>query len=141
VLEEEESNDERRLESAQLDCIVDETPTEFSTKFATAIAKAIGPSTDIKIYDTKRAALKTLKSQGKQLSKQEVESHDRLSALLQTQVLRKRSELKGSIKEFELEFYQQNHKLPKPCDKEHYNNLLKKLKYVKWLLSMWNITL
>jgi len=56
-----------------------------------------------------------------------------------TQVLRKKSELKGSIKQFELEFYQQNHKLPNACNNEHYNSLLRKLKYVKWLLSMWKI--
>ena len=143
VLEEEEDNDERRLESTQLDHLIADrtTPAQFSTKFATAIAKAIGPSNDLKSYDNKREALKTLKSQGKQLTKEQIESHDKLGVLLQTQVLRKKSDLKESIKQFELEFYQLNHKLPKACNNEHYNSLLRKLKYVKWLLSMWKITL
>jgi len=95
VLEEEEDNDERRLESTQLDHLIADrtTPAQFSTKFATAIAKAIGPSNDLKSYDNKREALKTLKSQGKQLTKEQIESHDKLGVLLQTQVLRKKSDL------------------------------------------------
>jgi len=59
---------------------------QLSTKFATPIAKAIGPSNDLKSY-LKQEALKTLKSHGKQLTKEQIASHDKLGVLLQTQVL------------------------------------------------------
>ena len=62
-------------------------------------------------------------------------------ANLQLKVFRKKNELKESIKSQELKFQHEHSKLPSELEDEHFAKLYKELKYVKWLLTSWDIRL
>ena len=52
-----------------------------------------------------------------------------------------KGELKESIKSHELKFQREHSKLPGQQEDESFAKLYKKLKYVKWLLTSWDIRL
>ena len=108
---------------------------------ATAISKAIGTDETVRRLDEIRATLKSLKLKRVRLTKQQIEDHDQLMASIQSKVLRRKSELKESIKDCELKFQQQHSKLPSQHEDEHFAKLYKDLRYIKWLLTTWDVQL
>ena len=52
-----------------------------------------------------------------------------------------KSELKDKVRKYELEYHKKKGHLPTPTLNQHYKSLLKDLKYMKWLLSVWNVSL
>ena len=114
---------------------------KLKTKLATAIAKVVGISDDLKRFDNVRADLKAQKHAKEPLPTHKKEEHDHLIAVLQSQILHAKRELKANVRKYELEYHKKKGHLPKPTLDQDYKSLLKDLKYVKWLLSMWNVTL
>ena len=114
---------------------------KLKTKLATAIAKTIGISDNLKWFDDVRADLKVLKHAKEPLPTNKKEEHDHLVAVLQSKVLQRKAELKEKIRKYELEHHKKKEHLPKPTLDQHYKLLFKDLKNVKWLLSMWNVKL
>jgi len=138
--------DERELQEATLQGLLlnsaeDEVVTPLKTKLATAISKAIGTDVTVRRLDEIRVTLKSAQKQRVRLTKQQIENHDQLMASIQSKVLRRKSELKESIKTYELKFQQQYSRLPSQHDDEHYAKLYKDLRYTKWLLTTWDLQL
>ena len=132
------------LESLSQQPICSNSPEPYDklkTKLATAIAKTIGTSDNLKRFDIVRADLKALKHAKEPLPTHKKEEHDRLVAVLQSTVLQRKAELKEKIRKYELEQHKKTGHLPKPTLDQNYKLLLKDLKNVKWLLSMWNVKL
>ena len=144
-----EDNGTTVLEGVNLDSLLQEhvgsseasDDDKLKTKLATAIAKIIGTSDELKRFDNVRADLKAHKHAKEPLPTHKKEEHDRLIALLQSQILHTKGELKDKVKKYELEYHKKKGHLPKPTLDQHYKSLLKALKYVKWLLSIWNVSL
>ena len=141
----ENDNDERELQEATLQGLLnsaeDKVVTPLKTKLATAISKAIGTDVTVRRLDEIRVTLKSAQKQRVRLTKQQIENHDQLMASIQSKVLRRKSELKESIKTYELKFQQQYSRLPSQHDDEHYAKLYKDLWYTKWLLITWDVQL
>jgi hypothetical protein len=144
-----EDNGTTVLEGVSLDSLLQEPVglsessdnDKLNTKLATAIAKVVGISDDLKKFDYLRAELKAHKHAKEPLPTHKKEEHDRLVAVLQSQILHTKRELKDKVTKYELDYHKKKGHLPKPTLDQHYKSLLKDLKYVKWLLSMWNVTL
>lgn len=64
-----------------------------------------------------------------------------LITTLQCEVIKKKSEVKESVKKYEHNSLQKNGQLPKQAQDDQYRALLKEFNYTKWLLSVWNISL
>lgn len=114
-------------------------PTSLKTSLARAISKAIGRTKMLQEFDEVRSFLKTQKSQKQKVNKDKVEKHEQLLTQLQTQTLVKKRELKELVQAYESQFYEKHQRLPTSSDSEDFAKKLKDLKYIKWLLTQWNI--
>ena len=141
----ENDDDERQLEEATLHGLLkhteDATINPLKTKMAIAISKAVGIDDTVKRFDEIRVKLKSQKLKGVRLTREQVQEHHQLMATIQLNVIRKKSELKESIKSHELKFQREHSRLPGQHEDESFAKLYKKLKYVKWLLTSWDIRL
>lgn len=120
------------------DLDVQTTEDGLQSKIATAIFRIVGPSDELVAYDI-RTSIKANKA-GSSL-RVDVREHNRLQANLQSKIVSTKSELKSRISTFGREYYAIHKRMPRITDSEDYNQMLKKLKLIKHLLSHWNIRL
>ena len=113
------------------------TAGELKTKMAIAVLKIVGMSQELVDYDNMRA---TLKDKSQRTNKAVIMEHNRVQTYLKTQVLKESTDIKEKMFNFEKHFYAKNKRLPKVTDDEDYSMMTKKLKFIKHLLSEWNIT-
>ena len=121
---------------SELDCQTVEHTVRGKT--ATAILEVIGPSEELMAYDNIRA---NIKNKNNIVTTADAREYNRLQTHIQTSILRKRTELKSEISQFEKECYAINKRMPRVTESEEYNQMIKKLKLIKHLLPHWNIDL
>ena len=100
----------------------DPSDTEnLKTKLATAIAKAIGISDHLR-FDSIQADLKAHKHAKEPLPTHKKEEHDRLVAVLQSQILHAKGELKDMVRKYELDYHKKGYclSLPSPNSTSHF---------------------
>lgn len=92
---------------------------KLKTKLATAIAKVIGISDDLKKFDNIRADLKAHKHAKESPPTHKKEQYDHLIAVLQSQILHTKGELKDKVRKYELE----HHKKKDTCLSQPLTNI------------------
>ena len=111
-----------------------------ASKHAVLIAKLIGSSTDLEVFDRLHVQLKS----GSQKCERNRQLHDQYKdvlAVLQVKVLREKSNILKEIERYEKDYYLEHEELPSKADNQIYYDLCRKLNSAKALLRSWKISL
>lgn len=109
------------------------------TRLGQAVADVLGPTDNVQRLDNLRRRAKSTHS------KYDYELYMNCLASVQTEVLHQKSVLEKSLKEWEQAYFINNNFRSPTIDDlrndDHSSKLLRKIKSVKYLLKLWNITL
>jgi hypothetical protein len=111
--------------------------SEYKTKLAIAISKALGRDSTLNGFDNIRHIIKTRKHQGLKALNAHIQEHEILKNQLHTKLNDEKDRLKQKLKSYEQDYLKQHGLLPRPSIDEQYQSLIKQRNYIKWLLSTW----
>ena len=114
--------------------------SQYVSKHAVLIAKLIGSSADLEVFDRLHVQLKAA-SQKPERNMQLHDQYKDVLAALQVKVLREKSNILKEIEQFEKEYYSEHQELPSKDNNQTYYNLCRKLSRAKALLRSWKISL
>ncbi len=123
--------------NCELNCQYDEqTQTTYQSKAAIQIEKAIGENSVLLEFDENRLQLKRKALQKKKPSTQEKTKYNALLAKLHIFITSTKHKMKKEIEDIESSHYAAQGTLP--SNNAEYDQLLKKLDYVRKLLGLWH---
>ena len=99
------------------------------------VIKATGDSPELKTLDTLHTQLKEIKGKGQKPSPTDKSEHATLAQNLYRKVTAKKQDHKVKVKLYEQNYVSKNLHLP---NDQEYSKLTKELRYLKWLLSVWD---
>ena len=110
---------------------------QLKTKLAKSLHKAIGMTKELQEFDNIRHKLKALQHDNKPVPQSQVIKHEHQKQTLHRNLEGHTNELKLQLTSYEREHFITRNSLPKTDTDRNYHQLLKKRKYAKWLLSIW----
>ena len=114
--------------------------SHYASKHAVLIAKLIGSSTDLEVFDRLHVQLKS-ESQKRERNMQLRDQYKDVLAVLQVNVRREKSNILKETERYEKDCYLEHEELPSKADNQIYHDFCRKLNSAKATLRSWKISL
>lgn len=111
--------------------------TQYKSKAATQLVKAMGKTQLLQDFDDLRSRLKNKKTTNEKITTSEREQYNTILAKLHTQLLSKKYKLKEEIKKIETETYFTQGNLPNTSSNTSLQTMHQDLHNVKKTITLW----